>query len=354
MKNIFLLIFIFFSHLTNAADIERLSYAEDQQQEKHQVKVSTILMTTDVTFTLMINEVDSTKRKAEEEKAHNAINSAIGEIQRIEALLSEWQPDSEISQINLYAAEKPVIVSRETYRLLHESLNIAKATQGKFDITFKSAGKLWDFRKKVIPSAAELQQAVSAIDYHKVVLNDEDYSVRFTQPGTRIGLGGIAKGYAVDRAVQIIGHYGFREYSVTAGGDLYAAGDIQQKRWRVGIRHPREKDQLIALLPVANAAVATSGDYERYFEKGGKRYHHIIDPATGQPAQDCMSVTILSPRAYLADALATGVFVLGAQQGMALINSLPDTEAMIIDAAGNISVSAGLNDLQAALVSDTN
>ena len=122
----------------------------------------------------------------------------------------------------------------------------------------------------------------------------------------------------------------------------------------MGIRHPREKDQLIALLPVANAAVATSGDYERYFEKGGKRYHHIIDPATGQPAQDCMSVTILSPRAYLADALATGVFVLGAQQGMALINSLPDTEAMIIDAAGNISVSAGLNDLQAALVSDTN
>ena len=316
--------------------VERLTH---NQTDTPRYQYSTVLMTTDVEFIVI---------SADQKAAQQAVAEAIAEFERIEALLSEWKPDSEISRLNRLAAQAPQVVSDETFRLLEESLAISRLTSGKFDITFKSAGKLWDFHRAEIPDAAQLQQAASAIDYRRVELDPATHSVRFTSAGTQIGLGGIAKGYAVDRAVQIIRRHGFAEFAVNAGGDLYAVSHGNQKMWQVGVRHPRAADQLLALLPVANAAVTTSGDYERFFDLNGVRYHHILDPATGQPARGSMSVTVLAPRTYLADALATGVFVLGPQAGMALIESLPGVEAMIVDSQGEIHVSAGLSDLQRA------
>ncbi|MEK9713620.1 MAG: FAD:protein FMN transferase, partial [Thalassolituus sp.] len=297
---------------------------------------TTVQMTTDVIFT--INTKD-------ESAANQAIDNAIAEIQRIEALLSEWQPSSEISQINRNGFNQPVTVSAETLRLLEESLAISQASEGAFDITFKSAGRLWDFRNKTIPSAEALAAATAAIDYHRVEITPALRQVRLLNPDTQIGLGGIAKGYAVDRAAQILRKAGFSEFTINAGGDLYAAGS--NKVWRVGIQHPRKQNALIATLPVANAAVATSGDYERFFKKDGIRYHHIIDPKTGLPARGSMSVTVIAPRAYMADALATAVFVLGPDAGLKMIEGIDGCAAMVVTNMGDIRVSSGLPELSA-------
>jgi thiamine biosynthesis lipoprotein len=266
--------------------------------------------------------------------AHQAINNAINEIERITALFSEWEPTSRISEINHKAGKRAVSVEPEVFRLISEALYISELSQGKFDITFKSAGKLWDFRQQLIPDSDALLNAVSAINYKNVELNKSKQTIYLKNEQTQIGLGGIAKGYAIDRAAQVIRKAGFEVFYINAGGDLYASSGSQSKRWKVGVQDPDDSNELIALIPIANAAVATSGDYERYFEKDGIRYHHIIDPATGQPARLARSVTIISARAYMADALATAVFVLGPKNGMALIEELEGVEAIIVGADG--------------------
>lgn len=307
------------------------------------VNRSTSLMTTTVDFQILLNS-DSHSATA----ANAAIDNAINEIKRVTQVFSEWEPKSEISAINQAAGDKAVPVSPEVFRLISEALRISELSNGKFDITFKSAGKLWDFRKKTIPEAAALKSAVASINYQHVVLNEEKQTIFLTKAETRIGLGGIAKGYAIDRAVQVIRQAGFDVFYINAGGDLYASSGASNKdnakdrtkdsakRWKVGIQHPDNTESLIAVLPVANGAVATSGDYERYFEKNGVRYHHIIDPDTGYPANLSRSVTVLTSRAYLADALATAVFVLGPEEGKALIENMPEAEVLIIDKRGEI------------------
>jgi thiamine biosynthesis lipoprotein len=303
------------------------------------VNRSTSLMTTTVDFQILLTS-DSHSATA----ANVAIDSAIDEIKRVTQVFSEWEPKSEISAVNKAAGEKAVPVSPEVFRLISEALRISELSNGKFDITFKSAGKLWDFRKKTIPEATELKRAAAAINYQHVALDEEKQTVFLTKAGTQIGLGGIAKGYAIDRAVQVIRNAGFDMFYINAGGDLYASSGASikdnaknsAKRWKVGIQHPDNTDRLIAVLPVANGAVATSGDYERYFEKNGTRYHHIIDPDTGYPANLSRSVTVLTSRAYLADALATAVFVLGPEKGVTLIENMPEAEVLIIDKRGEI------------------
>lgn len=303
------------------------------------VNRSTSLMTTTVDFQILM-----TKDNHSSAMANAAIDSAIDEIKRVTQVFSEWEPGSEISAINKAAGVKAIEVSAEVFRLIAEALRISELSNGKFDITFKSAGKLWDFRAQTIPDAAALKNAVTAINYQNVVMDQENQTVFLKQAETQIGLGGIAKGYAIDRAVQIIRNAGFDVFYINAGGDLYASsGDVSKnskrdntKRWKVGIQHPDETESLIALLPVANGAIATSGDYERYFEKGGIRYHHIIDPDTGYPADLSRSVTVLTSRAYLADALATAVFVQGPEKGITLIENMPEAEVLIIDKRGQI------------------
>ncbi|WP_369985635.1 FAD:protein FMN transferase [Thalassolituus sp.] len=295
------------------------------------------LMTTTVDFHIALPNTQHTTSPAGISSAEGAISAAVEEIERITRLMSEWEPDSEISRMNQAAGQQAVVVSAEVFRLISEAVRIADISHGKFDITFKSAGKLWDFRTQVIPTEKQLSDAVSAINYHHIELNPEQRSVFLKHTNTRIGLGGIAKGYAIDRAAQIIRQAGFDVFYINAGGDLYASsGQHAEKRWQVGIQHPDDAEQLIAMLPVANAAVATSGDYERYFEHDGVRYHHIIDPDTGHPARLSRSATVLTSRAYLADALATAVFVLGPERGLALIHQLPEAEAMIIGADGEV------------------
>jgi len=319
--------------ISSATASERLSHT-DPDASRYQF--STTLMTTRIDFTLITQD---------QKKAEEAVTAAINEMERIEAVFSEWQPESEISLVNRSAATHPVSVSTEVLRLVSEALAFSELTSGAFDITYKSAGKLWDFRDRQIPSPEQLATAVRAIDYHRVIVDSRTETIAFTHPGTEIGLGGIAKGYAVDRAVQVIRNHGFDEFSVNAGGDLYAASKGQKKLWRVGVQHPRDDQTLAALLPVANAAVATSGDYERYFEQDGIRYHHILNPATGLSARGSMSVTVLAPRTYLADALATGVFILGPEKGLALIEGLNNCEAMVIDEHGNTLLTKGLKPL---------
>jgi thiamine biosynthesis lipoprotein len=286
------------------------------------------LMSTTVEFNILLPPSEPSAL------AHQAINNAINEIERITAVFSEWEPTSRISEINNKAGKHAVNVEPEVFRLISEALYISELSQGKFDITFKSAGKLWDFRQQLIPDSDALLNAVSAINYKNVELNESKQTIYLKNEQTQIGLGGIAKGYAIDRAAQVIRKAGFEVFYINAGGDLYASSGSQSKRWKVGVQDPDDSNELIALIPIANAAVATSGDYERYFEKDGIRYHHIIDPATGQPARLARSVTIISARAYLADALATAVFVLGPKNGMALIEELEGVEAIIVGADG--------------------
>tara|TARA_Y100001934_G_scaffold280835_1_gene388658 strand:+ start:2727 stop:3791 length:1065 start_codon:yes stop_codon:yes gene_type:complete len=317
---------------------ERIS-GTSENQATPAVNRSTSLMTTTVDFQILLTS-DSHSAKA----ANTAIDSAIDEIKRVTQVFSEWEPNSEISSVNQAAGEKAVPVSPEVFRLISEALRISELSSGKFDITFKSAGKLWDFRKKTIPEAAELKRAAASINYQHVALDEEKQTVFLTKAGTQIGLGGIAKGYAIDRAVQVIRNAGFEVFYINAGGDLYASSGASikdnaknsAKRWKVGIQHPDNPESLIAVLPVANGAVATSGDYERYFEKNGTRYHHIIDPDTGYPANLSRSVTVLTSRAYLADALATAVFVLGPEKGVTLIENMPEAEVLIIDKHGEV------------------
>ena len=291
---------------------------------------------------LMGTRMDFTVYSEDKVAAHSAIEAAIAEVQRITHLVSEWEPDSEISKINQAAGQEAVVVSKEVYRLLDEAVKISTMTQGTFDITFAGAGKLWDFRQRVIPSPQKVAAARQFIDYRQITLNSENLGVQLQKEGMKIGLGGIAKGYAINRSVQILTQHGFVDFAVNAGGDLYVSSGASQKPWRIGLQAPRNQQALLAILPVANVAIATSGDYERFFIQNGKRYHHIIDPATGYPAEASQSVTIVAQRAYLADALATGVFVLGPRVGMALVETLPDVEALIVGHDGAITLSSGL------------
>lgn len=291
---------------------------------------------------LMGTRVDFTVYSEDKVAAHAAIEAAVAEIQRLTHLVSEWVPDSEISKINRAAGKRAVVVSKEVYRLIDEAVKVSTITQGKFDITFAGAGKLWDFRQRIIPPPERVAAARQYIDYRQIALNPKNRSVLLQKEGMKVGLGGIAKGYAIDRSAQILTQHGFVDFAVNAGGDLYVSSGASQKPWRIGLQAPRDRQALLAILPVANVAIATSGDYERFFIQDGKRYHHILDPATGYPAEACQSVTIVAQRAYLADALATGIFVLGPHAGMPLIEALPDVEALIVGHDGAITLSSGL------------
>ncbi len=328
-------LFLFMAHALAAELVPVKSALHTQYNKTASARVTRTvpMMSTRVEFIVVTEDT---------QKAKAAIELAIAEMERIIVVMSEWQADSMISQVNQAAGKRPVQISRELFELLSAAQQLSEQTEGKFDITFASAGKLWDFRKATIPTAAQIKTAIARIDYTRLQLDRKNMTAFITHPGTQVGLGGIAKGYAVDRASDILRRQGFNEFSVNAGGDLYAEGQHKDGLWQVGIQNPRDTDELIALLPIANSAVATSGDYERFFIQDGKRYSHIIDPHTGYPANRCQAVTILAPRAFMADAIATGVFVLGVKKGLALVNRLEGVEAVVVDARGEMHVSEGL------------
>lgn len=290
---------------------------------------------------LMTTEVEFTIENRDTELANSAIDSAIEEFHRVEARFSEWRNDSEISRANRQAADSPFELSPEAFQLLSAAQSISHQSQGAFDISFSPLGKIWDFRAKSIPNDSIIQDSLKKVGYQKILLDSTDSTLFFATPGMQIGLGAIAKGYAVDRAAQIFRRKGIEQFSINAGGDLYVAGRI----WEVGLQDPRNSQQLVALIPVQNAAIATSGDYERFFEINGERYGHIIDPRTGWPAKDAISVSVLAPLAWQADALATAVFVLGPEKGLQLIEAQENIEAAVLDRSGAFHFSTGLKEI---------
>jgi thiamine biosynthesis lipoprotein len=256
--------------------------------------------------------------------------SSLDEFDRLEALLSTYRPDSEISRVNQRAFEKPQQVSAETHALIDVAIQMSELTDGAFDISYESVGYLYDFNANLRPNAMELAAGIDAVDYRKIELNAEQLSVAFAQSGMRINLGGIAKGYACEQVIKLLKDKGIEHALVSAGGDMRVLGDYRGQPWVVGVKDPADQEKTFTRLALMDEAISTSGDYERFFIENGERYHHILNPADGKPARDVRSVSVVGPDATLTDALSTSLFVLGAEAGMELLESFPGYEALII------------------------
>jgi len=276
------------------------------------------------------------------ELAEDALAAVMAQMHGVDHGMSPHKPESELSRINRDAARSAVAVSPELFGLLQRAQEFSRRTDGAFDITFASAGHLYDYRERIRPKAQDLERARSVIGYEGLLLDAATQSVRFARPGMRIDLGGFAKGYAVDRGAAILRARGLRHAIVTAGGDSHIVGDRRGRPWTIGVRDPRRPGELAAVLPLADVAVSTSGDYERYFEEDGVRYHHVLDPRTGASARGAYSVTIVAPDGLTSEALSKAVFVLGADRGLRLVESFADVDAVIVDAQGILHYSNGL------------
>ena len=271
-----------------------------------------------------------------------AIDAVMRDMERIDAAMSTYKADSEVSRVNAGAARAPMRISRELFDLLTTAVEYSRITDGAFDITYASVGFMYDFRRRQKPTEAEIEAALPAVNYRNLELDPRRRTVHFSRPGVRIDLGGIAKGHAVDRGIAILQQRGIRHALVSAGGDSRIIGDRFGKPWIVGIRHPDRKDQVIARIPLVDTAISTSGDYERYFDENGVRYHHIIDPATGHPASKVRSATILAPTATRTDGLSKTAFVLGPEAALAIYNGLGDVDAILVAPDGRVLYSKGL------------
>jgi len=278
----------------------------------------------------------------DEARGRELVAEILAEYRRIDSAMSTYKPDSEISRVNARAAEAPMVIGEELFGIVERSLELSVASHGAFDITYESVGYLYDFRAHQRPTDEQIAERLSAIDYRHVVLDRARRTVFFKAQGVRINLGGIAKGYAVERAAALLRERGVEHALLNAGGDTRVIGDRRGQPWIVGIRHPRQADEVVTRLPLVDEAISTSGDYERYFEENGRRYHHIINPATGRPTEGVLTVTVIGPDGTMTDGLDTAIFVLGAEEGLKLIESYPDYETIIVDAAGKVSYSKGL------------
>lgn len=276
------------------------------------------------------------------EVGQQAVNAIFSEVVRLDQLMSTYIEDSRMSEINRDAAERPVAAGDELFRLILRSLDISVLTHGAFDITYDSVGQHYDFREGKRPDEDVIAEEVQRIDYRLVETDRDAGTINFLRPGVRINLGGIAKGYAVERGIEVARRYGVRNARVTAGGDTRLLGDRLGQPWKVGIQNPRNEEEVAVTIPLENEAISTSGDYERFFIEDGERYHHIIVPSTGTPAGEVHSATIIGPDAVLTDALSTSVFVMGVDRGLRLISALPDYEGIVIDANGAMFYSDGL------------
>jgi thiamine biosynthesis lipoprotein len=276
------------------------------------------------------------------ETGRQALDAIFDEVQRLDRLMSTYIDDSRMSEINRGAADRPVVAGDELFQLIERSLDISRLTHGAFDITYDSVGQHYDFRAHRRPDQQTIASELPFIDYRLVRLDAGERSVRFLRNGVRINLGGIAKGYAVERGIEIARRYGVRHARVTAGGDTRLLGDRRGAPWMVGVQDPRDASKVAVTIPLENEAISTSGDYERFFDEDGARYHHIIVPSTGEPAGEVHSVTIIGPDAVMTDAMSTSVFVMGVDRGLRLIATLPDYEGIVIDAKGEMYYSSGL------------
>lgn len=285
---------------------------------------------------------------ADGEGAARAIDQVYAEFDRLEQALSVWRPESDVQRLNAAAGRGPVPVGADMRAVLETAVEASRLTDGKFDITFGALADAWRFdhdQDNRVPTPAEIAERLPLIDYGAVRVDEGAGTAEILRPGVRVHLGGIGKGYAVDRAAGLLRRAGFSDFLIQAGGDLYAAGRRGDRPWRVGLFDPRGADgATFASIELTDETFSTSGDYERFFIQDGVRYHHLLDPDIGQPARACRSVTILARTALTADWASTGVFILGPDKGMALVEKLPDLEAVIVTADNEVRVSSGLRD----------
>ncbi|HEX2540124.1 MAG TPA: FAD:protein FMN transferase [Caldimonas sp.] len=270
-----------------------------------------------------------------------AIDAVMAEMRRIDRAMSPHKDDSELSRINRDAEHGPVALSEEMCALLGRAQEFARLTDGAFDITYAAVGRLYDYRRRTRPDAAALERARAAVGWQKLELDARAGTVRFAVPGMCIDLGGFAKGHAVDNAAAILRGLDIRHANVAAGGDSRVIGDRRGRPWTIGIRDPRRSARVVAMLPLEDVSVSTSGDYERYFDERGERFHHLIDPATGKSPVGVHSVTVLGANGLVTEALSKAVFVQGVDKGMALVEAQRGVDAVVVDAAGQLHHSSG-------------
>ncbi len=281
-------------------------------------------------------------------EVQSRIAAAYAEVERVESVMSEWRSTSPISAVNAAAGGEPVEVPDELRDIILRANEISRLSGGAFDITWKGMGDLWrwDDEDFTPPDEERIRRARKRIGWRKIVVEQD--RVGLPDEGMQIGLGGIAKGYGVDRAARVLRDAGLRNFMIDGGGDIYVAGRKHGRPWRLGIRHPREgRDSLLATLALSDAALVTSGDYERSRVIDGVRVHHIVDPRTGRPTTLCQSVSVIAPDAETADALATAVFVLGPREGLKLIAGKERTEALVVDAEGQLWTTEGFDAVKA-------
>ncbi|MFC3560602.1 FAD:protein FMN transferase [Pedobacter jamesrossensis] len=296
---------------------------------------------------LMGNRFEFTVIAEDNYSGNEAIDLAVEEVRRIEALLTTFKDSSETNQINEHAGISPFKVSEEVLLLIERAVKISEITDGAFDITYGSIDKsLWNFdvNMKSLPDAQLARESVSLIDYQNIILNKSDRSVFLKNKGMRVGFGGIGKGYAADMAMKVLKSAGIKAGIVNAAGDLVTWGQqLDGKDWTVGIADPDQTDRPFSALKISNMAIATSGNYEKFVMIDGKRYSHTIDPKTGLPVSGVKSVSVICPSAELADALATPIVVMGVEVGLNLINQLQQVACIIIDDDDRMYTSKNIN-----------
>jgi thiamine biosynthesis lipoprotein len=298
------------------------------------------------TYLLMGTQVDLKVRAKSHEQGEHALEACFQEIRRIQDLMNAHAEDSGLSRLNVEANDDWAAPDPEIFSLIDRSLGISRNSQGAFDITVGPLLGVWREARQagVPPSMEEIQAQLAHVGYANLRVNAENGKVRFLKKGMHLDLGGIAKGYALDQGKKILLEEGIQQALLNAGGDVLALGMKGKAPWSIGIRDPRDSEGIIATVKIADAAVVTSGDYERFFLHNGNRYHHILDPRTGSPTRGCRSVTVVAPWATEADAMATAAFVMGPRDGMALLEKTRDVDGIIIDDRGNKHVTSGLRD----------
>jgi thiamine biosynthesis lipoprotein len=275
-------------------------------------------------------------------KGDEAIDAVMADMRRIDELMSHYKPESQLSSINQHAADAPVVVDKELFDLIKLSTHYSEITEGAFDITYASVGYLYNYPDHVRPTEAQIKAALPAVNWRNMKFDDAHHSVFFEHKGMRIDLGGIGKGYAVDRGIDILQKRGIQHAVVTAGGDSRIIGDHMGRAWLVAIRHPDDPNKVVTRIPLSDAAMSTSGDYERYFDENGVRYHHIIDPKTGHSASKVRSATIIGPTATQTDGMSKTAFVLGPEKALEIINRMPEYDAVFVAPDGKVFYSNGL------------
>ncbi len=301
------------------------------------------------TQNIMGTVINVTLYSEDDAKAERAIAAVMAEMRRIDQQYSPYIPTSELSRVNELApkstAKNPMPISAELVSIIQKANHYSELSGGAFDITFASLARYYDYRKGLKPTDAQFKELVPQINYKFIHLDSKKNTVYFDHPKVYIDLGGIAKGFAIDRGAEILRQHGITNANLSAGGDSRVIGDKLGKPWLVGIRNPRadDKNAVAITLPLENCAISTSGDYERFFiDTDGQRVHHIINPKTGKSPHGIISVSVIGPQGFDTDPLTKTIFIMGPEKGLALIDSLPDFDAVVITESGKVLYSKGL------------